>query len=185
MKTEIKLLDEKAEIPKRAHETDTGYDLKFIGVDKIVGDVIFFKTGLSICPPANHYWEIVPCSRISKQGLSVANSFGVIDEDYRGELIVAIRVHHAYAGEGVGKTQQFANGIILLEGTKYRSMHALSDGILRHKPVLTQMILRERLNSEFVEVEELSETQRGDGGFGSTEAIGSASERKTLLTIQE
>jgi len=38
MSTEIKLLNEKAVIPKRAHETDSGYDLTFIGFDKIIGD---------------------------------------------------------------------------------------------------------------------------------------------------
>lgn len=189
MRTEIKLLDENAVVPKRAHDTDTGYDLTFIGLKKIVGDVIFFRTGIAICPPAGYYWEVAPCSRISKQGLSVANSFGVIDEDYRGEILVAIRVHHAYAGEGIGKSQQFANGIIEFEGKRYRTLSSLAEAILRDKPVITQLILRRRYESEFVEVQELSETQRGDGGFGSTEVkeqtVTSASVRKELLTSAE
>jgi len=182
MITDIKLLDEKAVVPSRAHDADTGYDLTFIGVHKIVGDVIFFKTGISVASPEGFYWEIAPCSRISKQGLSLANSIGIIDEDYRGEVLVAIRVHHAYAGEGVGKSQQFANGIISFEGKRYRNMSALADGVLRLKPVLTQLILRKRYDSKFNVVSELPTTERGIGGFGSTESMTTASARKEVLT---
>jgi dUTPase len=183
MKTEIKLLDEKAVVPERAHESDTGYDLTFIGMKKIVGDVIFFQTGIALSPPPGYYWEVVPCSRISKQGFSVANSFGVIDEDYRGEVLVAIRVHHAHAGEGIGKSQQFAGGIIEFEGKRYRTLSSLAEAILRYKPVLTQLVLRKRYDSEFEVVEELDVTERGDGGFGSTEqTITRASARKEILT---
>jgi dUTPase len=183
MKTEIKLLDERAKVPTRAHEADTGYDLTVIGVHKIVGDVIFFKTGIAVASPEGYYWEVVPCSRISKQGLSVANSFGVIDEDYRGEVLVAIRVHHAHAGEGIGKSQRFAAGLIEFEKMRYRNLASLGEAIVRLKPVLTQLVLRKRYYSYFRVVDELGVTPRGDGGFGSTEqGVTSASVRKDLLT---
>lgn len=186
MRTDIKLLDKRAVVPTRAHEADTGYDLTIIGVKKIVGDVIFFRTGVAIASPEGYYWEVVPCSRISKQGLSVANSFGVIDEDYRGEVLVAIRVHHAHAGEGIGKSQSYASGLIEFEGTRYRTLSSLAHAIVTRKPVLTQLVLRKRYDSEFRVVDELGVTPRGDGGFGSTEqTVTSASVRKELLSKEE
>jgi dUTP pyrophosphatase len=182
MKTDIKLLDERAKVPTRAHEADTGYDLTVIGVHKIVGDVIFFKTGIAVASPEGYYWEVVPCSRISKQGLSVANSFGVIDENYRGEVLVAIRVHHAHAGEGIGKSQQFATGLVEFENMRYRNLASLGEAIVRLKPVLTQLVLRRRYDSDFRVVDELNESERGDGGFGSSEKKKSETSRTKSVT---
>jgi len=99
----------------------------------------------------------------------LANSIAIIDEDYRGELLVALRVHHSYAGDGISKSQQFASGIIDFEGNRFRTLSSLAEAIIEQKPVLTQIILRKRYSSKFEIVENLSETHRGDGGFGSTE----------------
>lgn len=183
MITEIKLLDENAVVPTRAHDTDTGYDLTFIGVHKIVEDVIFFKTGIAVSPPRGFYFDIVPCSRISKQGFSLANSVGIIDESYRGEILVALRIHHTMAGSAIRRSANYVEGLINFEGTRYRNLQTLANDIVRRKPVLTQMILRKREDTDFVVVEELNATERGDGGFGSTEqTITLASARKEMLS---
>ena len=55
VKVKVELLDESAKVPSRAHTTDTGYDLEFTGVDKIVGDVIFFKTFIHSISSRKHY----------------------------------------------------------------------------------------------------------------------------------
>lgn len=171
MKTKIKLLDPKAEVPKRAYDTDTGYDLKFIGVDKIVGDVIFFKTGIAIQPPAGHYYEIMPRSSISKLPLELANSVGVIDETYTGQVMVPIRITHPNMGQEQ-KNVSFPNGLVQIFGARPQTMSILAQLVLQNQPVLVQLILRKRLDSEFEVVEELEPTQRADGGFGSTQTFG-------------
>jgi len=170
MVTRVKLLDSNAEIPKKAHETDTGYDIKFIGVDKIIGDVIFFKTGLAIQPPVGHYFEMVPRSSISKLPLEMANSIGVIDEHYRGEIVVPVRITHPDMGQDKKNVVQ-PNGVVRMFGARPNTMSGIANLVLSRKPVLFQMILRKRLDTVFEEAEELIETERGDGGFGSTDEI--------------
>jgi len=165
--TKIKLLDEKAEVPTRAHDTDTGYDLKFIGVDKIVGDVIFFKTGIAVAPPSGYYFDVVPRSSISKLPLEMANSIGIIDESYRGEILVPIRVTHPLMGQDETRNS-FPQGIVRIFGARPSSMDAVSKQILMNQPKLCQMILRKREDVDFQVVQDLDQTLREDGGFGST-----------------
>ncbi len=177
--TKIKFLDERAETPKRSHESDTGYDLKFIGIDTIKGDTIFFRTGLAVQPPPGFYFEIVPRSSISKLPLQMANSVAVIDEHYRGEILVPIRVLHTSQGQDVGRAR-FPNGLVKIFDTKPQSLYDVAEQILRRKPRLVQMILRERLDAEFERALELGETVRGDGGFGSTDDPFAAGPEATL-----
>jgi len=167
VKVKVELLDENAEVPVRGHDTDTGYDVKFIGVEKVVGDVIYFKTGLSLQPGKGHYFEIVPRSSISKLPLSMANSVGIIDQHYTGEILVPVRIHHADMGGEPGRVT-YPNGIVKIFGLRPQNMKAVSDLILRHKPKMFQAILRKRLDCEF-SVQSLEDTDRGDGGFGSTD----------------
>lgn len=169
LKTKVKLLDDRARTPTRAHETDTGYDITLIDLKKIEGDVLYFRTGLAIQPPAGYYYEVVPRSSISGLPLELANSVGVIDEHYRGEILVPVRVTHPEMGQDVGRTQ-FPNGVVRLLGTRPSSLYDVAQAVLSKKPVLFQMILRKRLDSDFEVVVDLEETERGEGGFGSTDA---------------
>jgi dUTPase len=166
-KVKIKLLDSKAKIPVRAHDTDSGYDLEFIGFEKIEGDVIFFKTGITLQPPKGHYFEVVPRSSISKLPLAMANSVGVIDEAYRGEILVPVRILHKDQGEP--RVNLNPSGIVSIFGIRPQTMEALASLILKNKPVLFQAILRKRLDCDFVLEEDLDSTDRQDGGFGSTD----------------
>lgn len=169
LKTQIKILDPRAEVPKRAHESDTGYDLKFIDVDKIVGDVIFFRTGIAVAPPPGWYFEVVPRSSISKLPLEMANSIGIIDEHYRGEILVPIRITHPRMG--MDQTHiSFPSGVVKIFGLQPQTMAGVASQILAKKPKLCQMILRKRKDTEFEVVDELPETARNDGGFGSTDS---------------
>lgn len=166
--TKIKILDERASIPTRAHESDTGYDLRMIDISTITGDTILFRTGISVQPPAGHYFEVVPRSSISKLPLSLANSVGIIDEHYRGEILVPIKVLHSELGKDIGR-ESFPSGIVNILGKKPRSIYDLANLILAEKPILTQLILRQRIDTVFEEATELEATARGDGGFGSTD----------------
>lgn len=164
----VKKLDERAEIPNNHHDTDTGYDLKFIDIHKISGDVIFFKTGISVEPPKGYYFDIVPRSSISKTPLSMANSVGIIDWSYRGELIVPVRVHHPNAGSE-NKNEMFAGGMVEIFGKRPQSLSALAKLVLYEKPHLFQLVLRKKYKCDFVLEEDLDSTARGAGGFGSTD----------------
>jgi len=166
-KIKVSLLSEEAVVPSRSHGTDSGYDLTFIGVEKIVGDVIFFNTGLSLEPPRGYYFEVVPRSSISKLSLSMANSVGIIDESYRGEVLVPVRVMHQSQGSDHSNTV-WPGGILKIFGRKPSTMASVADLILTNKPRLFQAILRKRHDCEFI-VDALSETERSDGGFGSTD----------------
>ena len=167
--TKIKRISEKAEIPTKGHPSDSGWDLTVIGVDKIKGDTIFFKTGLQVKPPAGHYFEIYPRSSIAPLPLMLANSVGIIDENYRGELIVAIRVLHAEMGLS-NERVTYPSGMINALEARPASITEVANLIIGKKPKIAQMILRKRLDTTFEEVEDLEETDRGTGGFGSTDS---------------
>jgi len=156
----IKILDERAEIPQRAHPTDTGYDIKMIDVSHIKGDTIFFKTGIALEPDNGYYFEITPRSSIAKYPLMLANSTGIIDEHYRGEVLVAIR----YLGPKLSTELQ-----LKIMGVEGRTIQDIAAIILEHKPKLCQLIYRKRIDCFFTKTNDLDETIRGDGGFGSTD----------------
>jgi len=166
----IKLLDPNAVVPSRAHDTDTGYDLTFTGVDKIVGDVIFFKTGISLQPPSGYYFEVVPRSSISKLPLEMANSVGIIDESYRGEVLVPVRVTHSNMGTDP-RSSPFPGGIVKIFDFKPDTLFSVANLVLNKKPCLFQAILKKRLECRFDIIEELDSSEREDGGFGSTDDI--------------
>lgn len=167
VKVSLKILNEDAEVPTRAHSTDSGYDLKFTGVHKISGDVIYFNTGISMQPGKAHYFEVVPRSSISKLPLSMANSVGVIDQNYTGEIIIPVRVHHSDMGGEPARTT-YPNGIVKIFGVRPQTMSAVAGLIIKNKPKMFQAIMRKRIDCSFEE-EALAETDRGDGGFGSTD----------------
>lgn len=137
----VKKLDENAKIPEYAHDTDAGADLIAVS-KKETEKYIQYGTGLSfeIVQPMNDGWyiEIFPRSSISNYDLFLANGTGIIDSSYRGEIIFRFK-----------KTKE--NG-------KY---YEIGDKI-------GQMILKKRPKIVFIEKENLSETKRGIGGYGST-----------------
>jgi dUTP pyrophosphatase len=85
MKVNIKKLDEKAVIPKYAKNGDAGLDLVAIS-RKETDNYIEYGTGLAIEIPDGFVGLLFPRSSISKMGLSLANSVGVVDSGYRGGI---------------------------------------------------------------------------------------------------
>lgn len=168
VKVKLNKLSDSAVTPTKAHSTDSGYDLTFTSIKKIVGDVIFFGTGISVQPSGGYYFDIVPRSSISKLPFSMANSVGIIDNHYTGELIIPVRVHHSNQG-GDTKTTSYPNGIVKIDSSRPPTILALAEWVLARKPKMFQMILRKKYNCEFTE-ETLEETERSNGGFGSTDS---------------
>lgn len=140
MKLEIKKLNENAVIPQYATELSAGVDLCSIEHLTILPrQRMLVHTGLSIALPAGYEAQVRPRSGLAlKKGITVLNTPGTIDADYRGEI-----------------------GVILLN---------TSDTTFEINPGdrIAQMVIAKHERAEFEEVNELSETTRGAGGFGST-----------------
>lgn len=91
MSFEVRILRPDAVVPKRAYESDAGFDISVTHLINTVDDVSFYGTGISVRPPPGYYFLLFPRSSISKSPYILANGVGVIDNTYRGEIIVALR----------------------------------------------------------------------------------------------
>ena len=140
MKLKIKKLYDQAILPSYAHEGDAGMDL-FSAHDYVLapGDRTLVETGISVEVPEGYELQIRPRSGLAlKHGLSIVNSPGTIDSGYRGQVGV-ILINHGQEVYEVRTGDKIAQGV---------------------------MSKIERVVIE--EVEQLSDTSRGTGGFGST-----------------
>ena len=138
----IKLLNEHVKIPTRASSSAAGYDL-YCAHDKdhVIhpGDTLKVYTGVAIEIPDGYVGLVFARSGIAtKHGIRPANCVGVIDSDYRGEIIVAL--------------------------------HNDSDAPYCVEPGdrIAQLVVMPYIAPELEIVDELSNTDRGDGGFGHT-----------------
>ena len=157
MKIRLKKLYEDAQMPSRGSDQAAGYDLRasLTGTVKLNGEdssaialeniriaphtTLKVGTGLSVEIPDGYFGAIFARSGLAtKQGLRPANAVGVVDSDYRGELIVAL---HNDTDE---------------------------EQIIHANDRIAQLVIMPYLPVEFEEVETLNETERGEGGFGST-----------------
>ncbi len=142
MNINIKKLDEKAIIPTYGSEFAAGADL-YACIDESVtimpNETKLIKTGFSLELPIGYAAFIYARSGLaSKRGLAPANKVGVVDCDYRGEVMVALH-NHSNTEQVVEKGERIA-----------------------------QMVIAPYITAEFCVVDELSDTVRGEGGFGST-----------------
>lgn len=84
-------VDERAVIPSKARYSDAGYDLTIISEYKrLTKNTAIYDTGIQLEIPNGYYVEIVPRSSISRSGYMLANSVGIIDQGYRGNLYIAL-----------------------------------------------------------------------------------------------
>ncbi len=141
-KINIKKLDEKAVIPTYGTEYSAGVDLYSVSDEEITikaHETVMIKTGLAMEIPVGYAGFIFARSGLaSKKGLAPANKVGVVDADYRGEIMVAL--HN----------------------------HTNEDKTIEAHERIAQMVIMPFLRADFMQVSELSDTVRGAGGFGST-----------------
>lgn len=127
-------------LPTKGTSQSVGYDLTIISLHKQLSDrTALYDTGIKVCPPPNHYVEILPRSSLTKTGYMLSNSVGIIDPDYTGRLLVAL----------TKVDESFPN--LVLPCTRF------------------QMVMRECKMFEIEETDCIEETERGSGGFGSTD----------------
>jgi dUTP pyrophosphatase len=155
MNIQIKKLHPDAVIPNKAHESDAGYDITAID-DGVVDDAGFvqYRTGISVRPDEGYHLEVFPRSSISKYDLSLANSIGLIDNGYRGEILLRFKLA-TRAVKGPMSSDVFAS-----QYSPYK-LYVKGDKI-------GQIVVRKTVHADFQLLEELDVTSRSVGGFGST-----------------
>lgn len=142
MKINFKKLDERAVTPTYGTEYSAGADLYALADAQVTigdGETVLIHTGIAMEIPEGYVGLIFARSGLAtKKNLAPANKVGVIDSDYRGEIMVALHNHGA-AEQTVESGERIA-----------------------------QIAIVPFLKAEFNECDELSDTARGVGGFGST-----------------
>ncbi len=143
MKLFIKKLNENAVVPKQGTSGSAGYDLSAC-IEKPVtiniGEVVKIPTGISVALEDNNAVVLIYArsSLATKFGITLTNCVGVVDSDYRGEILVSL----INLGKKAYTIEPFER--------------------------IAQMVITPIFTPEIEVVDELSETERGDGGFGST-----------------
>ena len=145
MKVKIKKLSENAVIPSYAKEGDCGMDLTATSKEFDNDGNIVYGTGLALEIPEGYAGFIFPRSSNAKKSLILSNSVGIIDSKYRGELFLKFK-----------PTMTFPN-----KKSNGNSWYEIGDRI-------GQLVILPYPHITFEEVNELSETERGSGGFGSS-----------------
>ena len=140
MKLKIKKLSDDLKLPNYAHPGDAGMDL-YSAVDTVLnpGEHKLISAGIKIALPPGYEAQVRPKSGLAlKHGISIVNTPGTIDEGYRGEV-----------------------GVILIN-------HGKEEFQIKMNQKIAQMVINKVECLEVEEVDELDDTSRGEGGFGST-----------------
>lgn len=144
MNLKFKKLSEKAVLPTRAHKGDAGLDLTCSNITTALNEVgqlmIVYHTDLAVEIPEGYVGILVPRSSIWKKSLMLTNHAGIIDSSYRGEITAV-----------------------------FRSTTDVVPKIYNIGDHFAQLVVIPYAEFEVEESEELSETERGENGFGSTD----------------
>jgi dUTP pyrophosphatase len=140
VKVHVKLLSPEAKMPKAAKKGDVAFDLfSTIDYELRPGERFAVPTGIALEIPPGYEGEVRPRSGLAlREGVTVLNTPGTIDSGYRGE-VKTIMINHN------GEPFKITKGMRI-----------------------SQLAIRPVPEVEFIEVDELSDTERGEGGFGST-----------------
>lgn len=143
MKVKIKRLSDKAVIPTYSKEGDAGLDLVATSKEYDKDGNVVYGTSLAFEIPKGHVGLLFPRSSNAKKDLLLSNSVGVLDSGYRGEVMFKFKSTLWQGSYGFGNSYNIGDRI-------------------------GQLIIIPYPTIEFEEVEELSESERGNGGYGST-----------------
>jgi len=140
----VKKLHPTAVIPKYAKDGDAGMDLVATTIISNTTFDVTYGTGIAIEIPKGYVGLVFPRSSIRKTDLSLTNCVGVIDSGYRGEIQATFK-------------KVFGKNDVRMDEVDYKVGDRIAQIMIIPYPSVT-----------FVESDELSESERGDGGFGST-----------------
>lgn len=137
----VKRLHPNATLPTRAHEHDAGWDLHALEHDRVEsGETRMIRTGIAIAVPVGQCGDVRSRSGLASRGITVANSPGTIDPGYTGEVKVLLKN---------STTKTFTIG----PGDR-----------------IAQLVITYINTAKPIEVDHLDDSERGEGGFGSTGA---------------
>lgn len=143
MEIKFKKLDPRAVAPVRGHESDAGFDLVATRITTEINEcgqlILVYHTDIAVEIPEGFFGLLTPRSSISKKSLTLTNSAGIIDSGYRGEVMAKFKVTTDVVPAVYKEGERFAQLLIL------------------PVPGVT-----------FTEAFELSDSDRGEGGYGST-----------------
>jgi dUTP pyrophosphatase len=152
MEVKIKKLNPNAVIPSYAKSGDAGMDLVATSIISDTPEQITYGMGIALEIPEGFVGLIFPRSSVRKTGLDLSNAVGVVDSGYRGELQATF--NKVFGGD------RFYDETKLTEITSH-DFYKVGDRI-------AQIMIIPYPPIEFKEVDELSDSERGEGGFGST-----------------
>lgn len=139
MSLKVKLIDKKC-MPTKQHEADGGFDIySREDVSVFPQETVYVKTGVCVAVPTGYVALLVPRSSLSKTPLRLANSIGVIDSQYTGEVLIPF---------------YNTSDVEIVDINKYERY--------------CQLVIVPIIDSDMEIVDELDDTERGKGGFGST-----------------
>lgn len=147
MVIKIKRLTKEGVIPSYSKDGDAGMDLTATSKEYDKDGNCVYGTGLAFAIPEGHVGLLFPRSSNAKKDLTLSNSVGVLDSGYRGELFFKFKPSPFFSHTRPIDTN----------GLQYEVGDRIGQIIVLPYPTI-----------EFEEVDELSETNRGEGGFGST-----------------
>lgn len=146
MEIKFKKLDPRAVAPVRAHKTDAGFDLTATRITTEINEcgqlILVYHTDLALEIPEGYFGALVSRSSISKKSLSLTNCIGIIDAGYRGEVMAKFRINTDVIPAVYKEGERFA-----------------------------QLIILPLFDIEFNESDTLSESDRNEGGFGSSDKV--------------
>lgn len=148
MKIRFKKLSSEALIPTKAHPTDAGFDLTATSFKRDSYGSYVYGTGIAVEIPEGYVGLVFPRSSIAKKDMILTNCVGVIDSGYRGEIMAKFKP----ADRFMTSVKHNDNRI---------SYYETGDRI-------AQLIIMPYPEIEFEEADELSDSERGTGGYGST-----------------
>jgi len=155
MNIKFKRLTENAIAPVKAHAADAGFDLTCSSITTEINErgqlIIVYHTGLAFEIPEGYFGALVPRSSIANKTLTLTNCIGVIDAGYRGEVMAKMKATTDVIPAVYKEGERFAQLLIL--------------------PVP---------EVQFEESTELSESDRGENGYGSTDQTSAATGSQSL-----
>ena len=151
MEVKIKKLYTDSILPTKAHTTDAGYDLYAHSKSYDDDGNVVYGSGVAMEIPNGYVGLVFPRSSNAKKDLILSNSVGVIDSGYRGEISFKFKQ----------TPREFAGASGMFVTYQYTKDYGLRDRI-------GQIIIMPYPEIEFVEVKELSKSERENGSYGST-----------------
>lgn len=198
----LKKLNENAVIPFYAKEGDAGMDLTAIDVEyNEEMDCYIYHTGIALEIPKGYVAKLYPRSSNRKTNGYLTNHVGIIDSGYRGEILACFKLRTSF--KHITKIQIILSALNWLIKTfntnpvpklksiikSYKDVENSKEYITEMAPYkigdkIAQLIIMPYPEIDFVEVKELSESERGEGGYGSTDSIKNKKEENKKYIVR-